>query len=431
MKKVKSLFLAIVLVFCSNIASAQINQGEVMDRVVAIVGNEIILQSDIIGQIALMAQQDPKLNPRDPALYQELLDAMINEKLLVTKAIEDSVVVSEEQIDARWQAFLQTLMHQFGSEERIEQVYKKSLNRLKFELRDDIRNKLLSSNLVQQTIANVTITPKEVEEFFKQYRDSLPRVPETIEVHHITKNVRANVDEKKRMMDLARAVRDSILKGGDFGEYAKRYSGDPGTANSSGELGWIERGRFFPEFENAAFSLQINEISLPIETPFGYHLIQLLDKRKESINTRHILFKISQTSDDKDESIKFLDSVRKRALENSNFADLAKVYSDDKETKGFGGLLGRMPLSEFPANFRLQLEKLQDGAISEPLPYNIDPTKPAFHIIWRKRTIPAHTASIEEDREYITNMALDMKKMRVYNEFIEKLRRELYWELKN
>lgn len=422
------LFIAILLI--PKIASAQFTQGETMDKVIAVVGNEVILQSDILGQIAIMAQQNPSINPKDPAVYQQLLDAIINEKLLITKALEDSVVVTDDQIEARWQAFLQTLMQQFGSEERIEQVYKKSINRIKFEIRDDIRNKLLSSNLVQQVIMNVAITPKEVEEFYNNYRDSIQMVPTTVEIHHITKYVKANVDNKKKIFELARSIRDSLLKGGKFEDFAARYSDDAGTASSGGDLGWINKGKFFPEFESAAFALQINEISLPIETPFGYHLIQAIDKKKESINTRHILFKIASTSDDKDKVIIFLDSLRQVATEKNNFAELAKLFSDDKDSKGFGGFLGRMPLEEMPANFRNQVQALKDNEISSPQPYNVDATKPAYHIIWKKRTIPTHKANFEDDFDYLNDMALDMKKMRVYNEFVEKLRKELYWEVK-
>ncbi len=424
------LLSAIAFFALSNFALSQLSQGETMDKVIAVVGNEVILQSDILGQMALMAQQNPSIDPKDPVVYQQLLDAIINEKLLITKAIEDSVVVTDDQIEARWQSFLQTLMQQFGSEDRIEQVYKKSISRIKFEIRDDIRNKLLSSNLVQQLIMDVEITPKEVEEFYKKHADSIPIVPETVEISHITKYVKANLDEKKRIYDLARAVRDSILRGGKFEDFAARYSDDAGTASSGGELGWINKGKFFPEFENVAFSLQIDEVSLPVETPFGYHLIQVLDKRKETINTRHILFKVASTNADKDKAIAFLDSLREVSQKYNNFAELAKVYSDDKDSKGFGGLLGRMPIGEMPSNFRVQVESLKDNEVSSPQPYNVDATKPAYHIIWRKRTIPSHRANLSEDFDYLSDMALDMKKMEIYNNFIEKLRKELYWEVK-
>jgi peptidyl-prolyl cis-trans isomerase SurA len=426
----KLIILAILYLFTTNSVFCQLNKGETMDKVLAVVGNEVILLSDVRGQLAMMAQQDPRINPDDPKLFQELLDALINEKLLVTKALEDSIVVTDEQIEARWQAFLQTLLQQFGSEERIEQVYKKSINRIRFELRDDIRNKLLSANLVQQLIGNVSITPKEVEEFYIAYKDSIPKVPETYEIYHIVKYVDVKQDERKRIFELARSVRDSILRGGKFKDFAARYSQDLSTAKSGGELGWVTKGRLFPEFENVAYSLEPNEISKPVETPFGYHLIQVIEKRKESINVRHILFKIKQETEDYERTRQFLDTLRKIALEKNNFTELAKQYSDDRDTRGFGGLIGRLPASEIPSNFREQIDKLKDGEISEPLPYNVDKNKPAFHIIWKKSTIPAHIATLEQDYEYISDIALDHKKMKIYNDFIQKLRKELYWEVK-
>lgn len=426
----KNLLLICFLFISSQFAHSQLTRGETMDKVLAVVGNEVILLSDVRGQLLMMAQQDPRVNPNDPQLFQELLDALINEKLLITKAIEDSIVVTDEQIEARWQAFLQTLLQQFGSEDRVEQVYKKSINRIKFELRDDIRNKLLSANLVQQLIGNVSITPKEVEEFYKSYRDSIPKVPETYEIYHLVKNVDAQLDEKKRTFELARNVRDSILRVGNFEGFAARYSQDFATSSKGGDLGWVARGKFFPEFENAAFSLEPGDISRPVETPFGFHLIQVVEKKKDAIHARHILFKISQSTEDYERTRAFLDSLRLVAIENNNFPELARLHSDDKETRGFGGLIGRLPIKEIPSNFREQITKLKDGGISEPLPYNVVQNKPAFHIIYKKATIPEHFATIEQDYDYINSIALDHKKMKIYNDYIQKLRKEIYWEIK-
>lgn len=426
----KFLLLIFTLFVSSQFAHSQLTRGETMDKVLAVVGNEVILLSDVRGQILMMAQQDPRVNPEDPQLFQEILDALINEKLLITKAIEDSIVVSDEQIEARWQAFLQTLIQQFGSEERVEQVYKKSINRIKFELRDDIRNKLLSANLVQQLIGNVSITPKEVEEFYNFYRDSIPKVPETYEIYHLVKYVEVQQDEKKRAFELARSVRDSILRGGDFESFAARYSQDFATSSKGGDLGWVSRGKFFPEFENAAFSLEPGDISRPVETPFGFHLIQVVEKKKDAIRARHILFKISQSTDDYERTRAFLDSLRLVAIERNNFTELARLHSDDKETRGFGGLIGRLPMSELPSNFRDQIKQLKDGGISEPLSYNVVQNKPASHIIYKKATIPEHYATLEQDYEYISNIALDHKRMKIYNDYIQKLRKEIYWEVK-
>lgn len=431
MKKILLISAVLVFLLATERANSQVSQGETMDKVVAVVGNEIILLSDIRGQLAMMASQNPNIKPDDPVVYKQILDAIINEKLLITKAIEDSIEVTDDQIEARWQAFLQTLLQQFGSEERIEQVYKKTLTRLKFELRDDIRNKMLSSNLVQKIISDINVTPKEVEEFFVSYKDSLPRVPKMVEVYHITKLIKPETDEKQRVFNLARSIRDSILRGGDFAKFAERYSGDAGTATNGGELGWINKGKFFPEFEAAAFALQVNEISMPTETPFGFHLIQVLDKRKDAIQTRHILFKIEQKSSDKDKAIQFLDSLKNLINKGEKFEDLAKIHSDDKDTKGFGGFIGKLPLSEFPSNIRTEIENLKDGEVSAPLSYSLEPTKPGFRLIYKKATIGEHYPNMIDDADYLKESALEMKKMRVYNDYIEQLRKELYWELKD
>lgn len=409
---------------------AQIEEGMPVDKIAAIVGNEVIMMSDVKGQLIMISQQNPSVNPNDPKAFAMLLDEMINEKLLITKAIEDSIVVSDEQIDQRWQTFLQTLIQQYGSEDRIEKIYQKSISRLKYELRDDIRNKILSSTLIQQKMMNIEISPKEIEEFYNSFKDSLQSVPPQYELYHIVKNVAPDTSAKRSLLNLAKSVRDSLLKGGDFADFAKRYSDDAASAADGGMLGWIEKGKFIAEFESAAFNMQLNEISTPVETPFGYHIIQVLDKRKESMQVRHILFKLSQTSDDKQRTIKFLDSLSTRVKNGESFEELAKLYSDDRESKGFGGYWGTFLINQMPAKLREYIDKIKDGEITEAIPFNTDVNKQSYHIILRKKYIPAHNASMETDSQYISKSALEMKKMKEYNDFIKKLRTELYWEIK-
>ena len=203
---------------------------------------------------------------------------------------------------------------------------------------------------------------------------------------HIVKNVSSNENKKEQTIELARLVRDSILKGElEFEIATKRYSADVATKNDGGNLGWFNKGKLVPEFENAAFRLQQGELSLPIETPFGYHIIQTLEKKESSINTRHIVFSIKTTDEDNLKAKEFLVSLKEQVENGTSFEELAKKFSDDKETKGYGGLIGKLSTNNIPANIKETLNNMKKEEVSEPLPYNADPTKTSYHIIYKKR----------------------------------------------
>lgn len=430
----KNTYLFIVVIFAffaisQTKATAQTSQGEVLDRIVAIVGNEIIMHSDVQGYIAQFSMQDPTFDSKDPDVYQKVLDALINEKLVITKAIEDSITVTDDEITQRWDFQIQRLVQRYGSEKRIEDIYGISIARMKREFFEDIRKQLLSEKIKAKQFSEVKVTPREVREFFEKYKDSIPKIPAQVELYHIVKNVKPNLSSKEEIFLLARSVRDSILRGGDFADFAKRYSGDPGTANAGGELGWTSRGRFFREFEEAAFSLQKGAISQPVETPFGLHIIQTLDRVRDSIRTRHILFRFGQTAEDTEAAKELLSDLRKKAIEGEDFEELARRFSDERETQAFGGLLGKFPIDQIPANLKGVIDNIEVGGISEPLLYSSEPRR-SFHIIFKKRFIPEHDANLEEDLKQIEQMAIAYKQTSLYNDWIEKLRKEMYWEIK-
>ena len=205
---------------------------------------------------------------------------------------------------------------------------------------------------------------------------------------------------------------------------------DPGTKDEGGDLGWVSKGKFYPEFEKAAFSLNKDEISIPVETPFGFHIIQTLEKREDAMHSRHILFRVGQSTEDRDKAKNALLDLKKQVEEGASFENLAKEHSDDKDTKGFGGFIGKVRMNEMPANFREAIQGLDDGGVSEPLPYNGDPTKQAYHIIWKKQEIPAHKPSLKEDYKIIEKMAQNSKKTNEYQKKMDELRNEIYWEIK-
>lgn len=405
----------------------QLQERQEIDKIVAVVGDEIIMQSDINSTIAFLASQNPKVNPNDPQLRKQILDNLINNKLMVTKAIEDSVEVLDEEVNQYLDFWIQEEVRRYGSEKRLEDVYGISVARLRYEYKDEVRKKLLAQKLQQKKFSSISVSPREVEEFYKRFADSIPPIPEQVEIYHIVKDVEANKTAKVDTYELAKKVRDSILAGGDFADFAKRYSGDPGTKDNGGELGWFDKGKLYPDFEKSAFALQIGEVSLPVETPFGFHIIQTLEKKKDAVRTRHILFKIGQTTDDIEVAKKILADIKKRAQSGENFEELARQFSTDKETKGFGGLIGKVPVTEMPVDL---IKQLPEGGISDPVLYKTEGGKTSYHIIYLKKRIPEHKATLADDYKQIEKFAIMEKQQKLFEEWVQSLRKELYWEIK-
>ena len=401
-----------------------------MEGIVAIVGREIVLKSDIDGQMEIMAQRDPKVNRKDPVLRQAVLDQLINERLIMTKAIEDSLDVTEDEITQRMEYQLQSLIQQFGSEKRIEDMYGMSMARIRREFRDEIRKRLLVEKMQQKQFSDIKATRADVEGFYERYRDSLPSIPERVDLYHIVKYVKPSAEKNKEAQSLALRIRDSIVKGGSFSEFARRHSADPISAANGGDLGTVEKGKFVPSFEAAAFALSPNEISAPVESPFGWHIIQLISKTTTTMTTRHILIRVSQSEEDRDSAKAQLLRMKKAVEAGDSFEKIAREYSDERETQGFGGAMGQIELSRLPEDMRNAINALKDGSVSDPMPYAADPTKPGYHILYRKRLIAAHKPSVDDDYKQLEQMASFEKKQRLEQEWILKLRRELYWEVK-
>lgn len=410
--------------------------GDVVDRIVAVVGTEIIMQSDVIANAVMAAQRERRTTMPTERDYKLALDYLINEKLIMMRAVEDSLTASEDEITERMEFQIQSMKAQFGSERRIEEVYGMPLAKIKREFREEVRKQILTEKISQQKFASIKITGKEVQEFFAQYRDSLPKVPPQYELHHIVRYVEASTAAKERTLALAQRVRDSIIAGGNFAEFAKRYSDDPGSKREGGNLGLVSRGNFIAEFEKAAYALQPGEISLPVESPFGFHVIQLIEKQENAVNTRHILFKIGQTNEDTERTKTFLDSIKQEIIKADSgkgtmFEQYAKAFSDDTETKAFGGALGRVELDKLPPDMRGLIEKLPDGGISAPAPFTVpNSTKTAYHIVWRKKYIPEHTVSLEGDYKRVEQMAIAQKRAKMYEAWMKDLRATMYWEIK-
>jgi peptidyl-prolyl cis-trans isomerase SurA len=403
---------------------------EVLDKIVAVVDNEIILQSELDFQTNIYARQRG-IDPNKPGLKRQILNSMIEDKLVYAQSELDSTQVTEDEISQRIDYQIKVFQQQYGSIQKIEELYGMSIEKIKRELRDDVRKNLMIQKLQQTKFGDVEATRREVEEFFNNFKDSIGVIPEKLTIYHIFKNPKANSQVKKKARELAEALLDSLKAGADFATLAKKYSDDPGSASQGGDLGFVKRGMFYPEFEAAAFSLNVNEISGVVESPVGFHIIQLLERRGESIHTRHILIKIEPDENADLEAIQFLTDLRDSVVNgDATFQDLAKRYSDDKETAPFGGSLGTFYLNQLDKNLLDIVSKLKEGEISFPKRLEYAPGTYGYHIVYLEKRIPQHPASLEEDYAQLKQLASEYKKQKKYEEWMKDLKKKIYWEIR-
>ena len=417
--------IARVLVFLSSAASFA--QPTIIDRIVAVVGKEAILVSDLNAQTEFYAFNN-QIDPSTTGLKEQVLDAMINDKLILARAVEDTtIVVREEDITNQLDALIAQRIQQVGSEKRLEEVYGMPISKMKREFRNDTRKQLLVQNLQQIKFGDIEVSRREVEEFFDKYKDSLPRVQEELELFHIFRLPRISDADRKIVMEKAQRILDSIKAGGDFADFARRYSDDPGTKSFGGDLGFARRGQFFKEFEEALFALKENQLANIIETPVGMHIMQLLERRGESVHARHILFKIERGQTEENSTKAFLLKLRDSVLHGASFSQLAKENSEDKETAPLGGYLGKFSVSQFDKTLLEVVKNMKDGDISDPIQVEYATAK-GYHIVYLKKRIPEHAMNLADDWKRLEQLANANKRNLEYQKWIKQLRSEIFWE---
>jgi peptidyl-prolyl cis-trans isomerase SurA len=399
---------------------------ETLDKIAAVVDNEIILQSEVDAQVQFFVLNN-RLDPNTPGIREQVLESMITEKLILAKAIEDSIVVTDDEVQQQLDMVIQQRIQQVGSETRLEELYGMPLSRIRREFRDDMRKQLLAQRLRQQKFGGLQVGRYEVEEFYRTYRDSLPRVPEEVQLAHIFVTPRVSDAEKSGAKELLARLRDSIQAGADFADLARRYSQDPGSASQGGDLGLVRRGLFVREFESAVFALQDGQLSDIVETQFGFHLIQLQERRGDAVRARHILIRIRTSGAEEDSARAFLGRLKARALAGEAFADLAKEYSEDKDTKALGGNLGAFELDQLEGDLKTALLPLKEGEITDPVALTRGSLS-GFQIVLVRRRTPAHAMTLEGDYQRLEVLALNAKQFREYQRWVDELKSKIHWQ---
>jgi len=423
----KKFIFAAILCFTSVIYC----QPKALVKIAAIVDNEIILQSEIDFQTQLFASQR-KLDPKTPGLRQQVLNMVIEDKLLYAQANVDSITVTDDDVKRQIEGQVGMFIQQYGSKEKVEQVYGMSMEKIKRELKDEVKKNLMVQRLQEKKFGVIEASRREVEESFGKYKDSLGVIPEKSKIYHIFKNPKTSDASKLKSKILAQKLLDSIKAGADFATLAKNFSEDPGSAVHGGDLGYVKRGVFYPQFEAAAFELNTNELSGVVESPVGYHIIQLLDRRGEAIHCRHILIKIKADKEADLQTIETLNDIRDSAVRfNVPFTELAKRNSDDKETAAFGGLLGTLYQNQIDKSLLEIVSKLKDGEISYPRRVDYSSNVYGYHIVYLQKRIAQHSPDINVDYDEIKKLADEYKKQRLYADWILELKKKIYWEIKS
>ena len=398
-------------------SQGQSNEGPVIDKIVAKVDNYIILLSDIefayldLASRGGLVGEEPKCR---------ILESIITQKLLLAIAEIDSVEVSPVQVDAELSNRMQYFISQSGGNiEALEEYYGKSIDQIQAEMRDDMKEQLVSQKMRSVISEEVTITPSEIRKFFNKIpRDSLPYFSEEVEVAQIVKTARVSREQKLKVETQLNDIKASIADGANFGTMAEMYSMDPGSAKTGGELpGWYKRGQLAPEYEAAVFKLKTGEVSSPVETDFGFHIIQVMERRGNEFRTRHILITPNSSDLDIDYTINELDSIRNLVVDGKqDFEKLAKDFSDDKMSAPSGGFFlnnngaTRIAVDQLDPTVYFMLDTMKVGSITPPMQFRMPTGQEAVRIVYYKSKISPHQANLEQDWQKIQEAALNEKK---------------------
>jgi len=403
------------------------SQQRVIDRIVAVVDKEIITESELNERVNMLLFQS-RMESATPEMRRDVLHSKIADKLILAQAIIDSVEVGEDEVNQALDQQISNLIRQAGSEQRVEQYYGMPITRIRREFRDDMRKQLIIQRMRQTRESTIQVTRREVEEFYETYRDSLPRVPEEVELSNIFLLPKPDSALQVQSERLLRGIRDSVMKGADFGALARQYSRGPG-AESGGELPWAKRGELLREFEEVVFSLSEGEYSQVFTTDLGLHFVQLMERRGESVRVRQILLPLPKGEASDSMAVARLLDLRAQAQKGAVFADFAKKYSEDEETKMVGGDLGRVSLDQLAPEFRTVVEQLAVGTISEPHRVAVGNSY-GYQIVWLRQRIPAHAMNLTDDFRRVEQIALYFKRNEKFAAWVEELKQSIYWEIR-
>ena len=413
------------------------NASNVLDEIVWIVGDEAILKSDVENQRMRMLYQGEKIEG-DP--YCAIPEQLAIQKLFLNQAELDSITVSDDQVEMQVDAQVNMYISQVGSKEKLEEYMGKSVADLRQEWRTSIKNQNMVAQVRRKLTEDISVTPAEVRRYFQGLSaDSIPYVPTQVEVQIITlqpKVAQSTIDDiKSRLRDYTQRITSGQSQ---FSTLAILYSEDPGSAAQGGELGFQSRSSYVPEFANVAYQLtDPKKVSKIVETEFGYHIIQLIERRGDRANFRHILLTPKVSAEELREASMAMDTLRQQ-LDSAKitFEEAARYISSDKDTRNSGGLMNsetngsRMQMDELPAEVARQVSTMKVGEISQPFTIKDRSGRDKAAIVRLKSRIDGHKATFYDDYQVIKSLYEDHCMEQIVDDFIRRKQRETYVRIK-
>ena len=418
--KIKSCF---IIFFCGFLFS---QQNILLDKVSAVVDDKIVLLSDVVlAANALAAQEsvNPSLSPKK---YNDLLlkasESMIEQLVIIKMAEVDSVTVLEKDVEKALERQIDNIISQSGGKEAAEQVLGKKISDFKRSYRDDMEGKLVAEKYTNQLTMDIKITRPEVESFFSIYKDSIPSFPTEHKVRHILFEIKPSDKSIEETKNIALSIIQEIKNGMTFENAAKKYSEDPGSKENGGYLGIVTRGTFVKEFEKAAFTLELNKISEPVQTTFGFHIIEVLERSGEKVGVRHILIKTKTTDEDKEKTYQKSLVTYQKIKTKDNFITSALDYSNDESTKENGGYLGWIDAEYYQVKeLASVIKNIESNVCSAPILTNF-----GYHLLWIDEIKEGGPPNLQSNWTELEGMALNKKKSDWYSNWITEIKTKVY-----
>ncbi len=429
----KNLFVLAISILC--LVSKGKGQDGVIDEIVAVVGAEIILYSDIQIQKNQIKSQGYSIDITDCQVLEELLF----EKLLLNQGKVDSLEVPESMVEGELNKRLSVFIRQIGSEEKLEEYYGKSIGEIKEEFREVLRDQIMVQRMESEITASLNVTPNDVQQYFNQIpKDSLPFISASVELAQIVKYPAADLGEVERVRKRLREFKEDVETGKeDFETLAVLYSDDPGSSSKGGNLGMQSRGTWVPEFDAVAFNLDEGEISTPFKTDYGWHIMQMVERRGEMYDANHILIVPKVTAKELSIAKTELDSIRTLVSRDSlSFEFAAAKFSDDERTKNQNGLLMNQAkgstiweIEELDPTLFLAIDTLELNEMTKSFYFQGQGREKGYRIVKLVGQTEPHRANMKDDYQNLQAMASERLKGELMDKWVREHIEKTYIKL--